>query len=421
MNCISRLLIVTAAALLVASCGVPASGNDDASRSLKYSLAYAVRPNTADATVDVELQLDQDSHLLREMRFAAGSMTDLRGDGELRSDGATTTWLPPADGGTLRWSIAVAERRNGDGFDAWLGEDWGLFRAEDVIPRAATRTLKGAQSDTSLRFRLPRDWSVVTEYPSSGNRFIVTRPARRFAQPSGWIVMGDLGVRRETIDGVRVAVAAPRGQGMRRIDILALLNWSLPELARILPEMPGRLTIVGAGDPMWRGALSAPQSLYIHSGRPLISENGTSTLLHEVVHVALGLSTVAGYDWIVEGLAEYYSLQLLARTGTLSEARVEDAYDWQADWGSGADRLCANASTGQRTALAVTILHALDHEIQDATDSTSSLDDVVRSIEYLDKRIDVEDLRSAAAEILGRYPDALHIEKLPGCRTLADL
>ena len=43
-----------------------------------------------------------------------------------------------------------------------------------------------------------------------------------------------------------------------------------------------RLLIVSAGDPMWRGGLSGPSSMFLHSDRPLISENRTSTLLHEL-------------------------------------------------------------------------------------------------------------------------------------------
>ena len=69
--------------------------------------------------------------------------------------------------------------------------------------------------------------------------------------------------------------------------MLALLNWNLPELARAVPNLPRRLTVISAGDPMWRGGLSAPQSIFIHAERPLISENGTSTLMHEIMHICM--------------------------------------------------------------------------------------------------------------------------------------
>src|SRR3546814_11955514 len=81
------------------------------------------------------------------------------------------------------------------------------------------------------------------------------------------------------------------------------------------------VVFVSAGDPMWHGGLSGPRSLFVHADRPLISENGSSTLMHEMVHVVTGLRAVSGDDWIVEGIAEYYSMVLLNRSGMLSDAR----------------------------------------------------------------------------------------------------
>ena len=115
--------------------------------------------------------------------------------------------------------------------------------------------------------------------------------------------------------------------------MLAMLAWHLPELARLVPSMPERLTIVSAGEPMWRGGLSGPTSIYIHADRPLISENGTSTLLHEVVHTVIPIDSHTGYDWVVEGLAEYYSLEMMRRSGTLSERRFQSALSQLEDWG----------------------------------------------------------------------------------------
>ena len=57
--------------------------------------------------------------------------------------------------------------------------------------------------------------------------------------------------------------------------LLAFLRWNLPALVDIFPDFPERVLVVSAGDPMWRGGLSGPGSLYIHAERPLISGNGT--------------------------------------------------------------------------------------------------------------------------------------------------
>ena len=312
----------------------------------------------------------------------------------------------------------MPHRRNGDGYDAWLGAEFGLFRAEDVVPRASSRTLKGAHSETTLRFRLPAGWSVVTQYQDTGT-IRVDNPERRLDLPSGWIVMGDLGVRREQIAGMRVAVAGPVNHSIRRLDTLALLNWTLPELARIVPQLPPRLTIVSAGDPMWRGGLSAPKSLFLHAERPLISENGTSSLLHEIMHMALGFDSEDDHDWIVEGLAEFYSLQLLVRTGTISSSRHAAAEQSLADWARDATRLCGGHSTGPQTALAVGVFTRLDAEIRNSTSGAATLDDLTRDLVARGERVNLQILTDSATEITGHKPDALHSGQLPGCRSIS--
>src|SRR5690606_26023869 len=110
-------------------------------------------------------------------------------------------------------------------------------------------------------------------------------------------------------------------EGMRRMDVLTLLTFTWPELRAVFPRDPDKLLIVGAGDPMWRGGLSAGNSLYMHADRPLVSENGTSSLLHELVHVVGRIYGKERSDWISEGLAEYYAIELLRRAGGLSDDR----------------------------------------------------------------------------------------------------
>ena len=378
-----------------------------------------VTAEPAESLVRVTLRVSQSSTLLRELRFTAGdSFSDFSADGELDIQGSDITWRLPERGGVISWRATVSHRRNGNGYDAWLGPDFGLFRAEDIIPRAASRTLKGARSATELSFRLPANWSVVTQYYNDAGRILIDNPERSLDLPSGWIVMGDLGVRREEIAGLKVAVAGPVGHSVRRLDTLALLNWTLPELARMLPELPHRITIISAGDPMWRGGLSAPLSLFTHADRPLISENGTSTLLHEIMHIALGFRTAQGYDWITEGLAEYYGLQMLYRSGTISEGRYADALAHLAGWASEAESLCARSSTGATTALAVGVFAALDTEIRSVSGGEHSLDDIAAELSQVDERVDLGMLRALTEKLIGAKPDTLHSDRLPGCHMM---
>ena len=403
--------------IIFAACGVEPSESADGPVERDYGVHYLVHVDPAKSSVEVTLEIRQSRRQLRELVFPSvtSAQSGFNGDGELRISDGSLRWLPPTNGGTLRWVVNVAHKRGKNAYDAWLGPDWGMFRAEDIIPRARSRSLKGSSSKTTLAFDLPSGWSAVTEYSGARNPIVIKRPDRRFDQPTGWVVMGDIGVRRETIAGARVAIAGPQGHAVRRMDMLALLNWTLPELVALLPEPLPRLTIVSAGDPMWRGGLSAPASLYIHADRPLISENATSTLIHEVVHTALSIRPGEGADWIAEGLAEYYSLELLRRGHAISTRRHSIAITEQANWAAKAGALCGETSTGATTALAVTVFRALDQEISDKTAGAADLDELLRQVVANRGPIELGVLSEIAAELIGEPSDVLHIDNLPGC------
>ncbi len=412
--------VAVAAVMVTAACWVCAAESNalQSSSTLVYQLEYIVTPDPPAGGAWVEMKLTQSSDLLREvnMRAPAGRISDPAGDGKYSLADERLLWQPPARGGSLRWFARIDHQRALGSYDALITRDWAIFRAEDVIPQAATRTLRGAISETTLSFDLPARWSSLTEYFGRGHSYAIRNTNRRFDRPAGWIILGDIGVRHDRIAGVSVNVAAPTDHGMRRTDILALLNWTLPEVLRIFVDYPDRLTIVGAGDPMWRGGLSGPRSLFVHADRPLISENATSTLLHEVMHIALGAAADDGMDWIVEGLAEYYSLKILHRSGTISDKRFADAIRKQADWGAGVRDLCASRSSGPVTARAVTVMRALDSEIRTKSDGIKSLDDVVAAMAELDESVTLRRFSAIVRQFIGGHSDMLRPARLPGCR-----
>jgi hypothetical protein len=145
-------------------------------------------------------------------------------------------------------------------------------------------------------------------------------------------------------------------------------------LRKVAP-LPERLIVVGAGDPMWRGGLSAPNSVYLHADLPLISADGTSPLLHEVVHVMLRARSGAGGDWIVEGLAELYC----GGAGALQDdpkRRAERARTHQPRAAaSRASRSIARAPPSPRRRPRGT-----DAQIRRTTGDARNLDDVVRAL-----------------------------------------
>jgi hypothetical protein len=213
-----------------------------------------------------------------------------------------------------------------------------------------------------------------------------------------------------------VAVAAPVGQRVRRQDSLALLRWTLPSLRKILGELPERLLVVGARDPFWRGGLSGPGSVYVHAERPLIESDLTSPILHELIHAAVGITSGPGGDWVVEGLAEYYSLDLLVRSKTLSKARHRKALAGLAARGVGVNALDAEQAVGPVAARAVGAMRALDAELRRGSEGALSLDDVLRRLARGRGAVTSDRFRQVVDEVAGRSLGAFFRANIPLAR-----
>lgn len=381
-----------------------------------YEVLYEARINPELERAEMALTLRQPRDFVRELRFhiEPDRHGDFEGDGTIEQDGRYVRWTPPETGGELRWNARlVSERRNG-AYDGMITPEWAVFRGDDLVPPVYTRSLKGARSQARLRFELPRGWSSATPYRKADNGdYSIVHEDRNFDRPTGWMALGEIGVRWATIDDIQVAVAGPVGHDLRRQDILAFLRWTLPTFRDIFPDLGRRLLVVGAGDPMWRGGLSGPSSLYIHAERPLISENGTSTLLHELVHVATGLRAEPGADWIVEGLAEYYALEVLVRSGTTSPRRHRKSVEDVAEWAEMADDLFVDTAAGEVTARAVLVMAAVDEKIRAGSEGARSLDDLARAL-LAEGKVSYERFRELAGELAGKPVKALRPSRLPG-------
>jgi hypothetical protein len=414
-----RAILLVSLLASLSACRVPASdaaANESADEYI-YRMDYRVSPDPGARGAHVELSVTQRASFLREidMPLRDGQISGLSGDGDVSLRNDRVVWTVPESGGKLRWFALINNKRNNNTYDAYIERDWALFRSEDIIPSARTRVLAGSESRTRLEFDLPDGWSSATPYSGEDDRYEITNPDRSFVTPTGWMVLGDIGVRNETIGHVLTKVAGPTGHSIRRMDMLALMRWNLPELLRLLPDFPDRLTFVSAGEPMWRGGLSGPNSFYIHADRPLISENATSALLHETVHIGMRLVGAPGADWIVEGFAEYYSLELLRRSGTISNERYRTAHSELESRGRRVRELCTDRSNGRNTARAVSILAAANAEIRRASGEEASLDDVLRALAAHKGKITVEQFRGIVEEIAGKPVEALKPARLPGC------
>jgi predicted metalloprotease with PDZ domain len=390
------------------------SGTAIAAAPRYYDVTYRAHFRPDAGVVDVEIALDGErlpSRIVLKIdsrRHRKFTSTD-----PLQIEPSHVTWQPHGHAARLRYEFVVDHERSPQNYDSRMTADWALFRAEKMVPRASVTARRSLRSRAALEFELPQGWAVATAYGSVGElRYTIDDPKRRFDQPAGWMLAGKIGSRNEKIADVRVVVAAPVGDSARRQDMLTFLRFTLPRLQEVFPDLPPRLLIVSAGDPMWRGGLSGPASLFLHSERPLISENRTSTLLHELVHIALGVRGDEESDWIVEGLAEFYSLETLRRSGSISTQRHKEAVRRLAQWAKRSTTLFGKSSTGATTARAVMALRAVDAEIRSATGGKASLDDVAHKLASEGGTVSLVRLQKVAQEVAGRPLQSLQRQQL---------
>ncbi len=379
-----------------------------------YKLDYSVTllPEKAGAVVKVHVDKGQ---LLHKFSFSneRNIYSDIRANGKLTISNKKIEWELPEGEATLSYFVALTNERSPRKFDSRITNEWALFRGDDLIPAVHTYEVPNAYSIASLTFTLPKDWkSIETGWDrKAGNTFTVDNPERRFDRPTGWMIAGKIGTRRATVKKTKIAISAPAGEHMRRMDALTFFNFVWPELHKAFEKTPQKLLVVGAGDPMWRGGLSASNSLFLHSDRPLVSENGTSPLLHELTHMVTRISgkvtDAANDDWIAEGLAEFYSFELLYRADGMTKSRRAKIIRSLSKWGGDVKHLRKSKSTGPVTARAVVLLNDLDQEIRKRSKNKYNIDDVVREL-MKQRKVSLDDLTRASEKFSGAKLDALN-------------
>ncbi|AZZ45970.1 hypothetical protein C1896_14330 [Pseudomonadaceae bacterium SI-3] len=372
----------------------------------RVDLNYTVKFVPEQGIAEVELALEDggavkflDLNLGKEQAY---SDFQTNSESSWEEESGRGVWRPGPGKAHLRYQVKVSHQRKSGRFDARMTDDWTLLRGDDLVPAGRLDQQDGVRLVSRLQFELPSGWkSVETGWPRIGkNRFRIDNPERLFDRPTGWILAGKLGSRRARLGETDVAVSAPVGEGMRRMDILTLLTFVWPEMQNVFPRDPEKLLVVGAGDPMWRGGLSGPNSLFMHADRPLVSENGTSSLVHELVHVFSRISDADRSDWISEGLAEYYAIELMRRAGGMSEDRYQAVREHLTEWSRKVDSLRTERSSGPVTARAVLLLQELDREIRQRSKGRHSLDDVARGLMRLD-RVTTDDFINITETMLG--------------------
>jgi hypothetical protein len=362
---------------------------------------------------EVRLTLAQGA-AVRSLDFDLGDgshYSDFKADGQWQlTEGkpARGVWRPAAEKASLTWRVKISHGRKSGSFDTRMTPTWALMRGDDLVPPARLDQQDGIELVSRLEFELPTGWqSVETAWPRIGkNKFRIDNVSRLFDRPTGWMLAGHLGSRRTRLGETEVTVASPRGQGMRRMDVLTLLTFVWPQVQAVFPRHPTKLLIVGANDPMWRGSLSAHESIYLNSRLPLVSESGTSPVVRELAQVFGRINDQQRSDWISEGFAEYYAIELVRRAGGMSDERYEGLHGKLVKDSQKVTTLRGEQINAAQVAKAVLLLQELDREIRLKTRNKRSLDDVLRGAMHLGS-IDTKEFVQLSESVLGESSKVL--------------
>ncbi len=198
---------------------------------------------------------------------------------------------------------------------------------------------------------------------------------------------------------------------MRRMDVLTLLTFVWPQVQAVFPRHPSKLLIVGANDPLWRGSLAARESIYLNTRLPLVSESGSSALVRELVQVFGRVNDTHRSDWISEGLAEYYAIELVRRAGGISDERYETLHARLVKDSQKVTTLRDAQASPAQVAKAVLLLQELDREIRLKTRNKRSLDDVMRGAMRLES-VDTKAFVQLSESVMGESSRVLNTELL---------
>ena len=384
----------------------------------KVDLDYHVRLLPQSDQAEVRLTLAQGS-AVRSLDFDLGDgshYSDFKADGQWQlSPGKHTrgVWRPIAEKASLTYRVRISHGRKSGSFDTRMTPTWALMRGDDLVPAAKLDQQDGIELVSRLEFELPNGWkSVETSWPRIGkNKFRIDNVSRLFDRPTGWMLAGHLGTRRTRLGETEVTVASPQGQGMRRMDVLTLLTFVWPQVQAVFPRHPSKLLIVGANDPMWRGSLAARESIYLNTRLPLVSENGSSALVRELAQVFGRINDKQRSDWISEGFAEYYAIELVRRAGGMSDERYASLQKRLARDSEKVSTLRGEQVNSAQVGKAVLLLSELDQEIRIKTRNKRSLDDVLRGAMRLES-VDTKEFVQLAESVIGEPSKVLDSELL---------
>lgn len=324
----------------------------------------------------------------------AARLDQFRGTGKLEPVPDGLHWTPGGPYAHLTYRVKINHvRGQHQRYDSYAARDWIVTGARDLFPHITIhvdpRHGDRPTSRARLIFRLPPGWRSAAALPAIGpDTYRLAEPGKILARPRGWFALGKLAVDRQEIADIMLQVARAPGADLQPQQLFHFLDGTLPALRALLRAEPETILVVSAPDPMWHGGISGEHSFFMHGKRPLRTPDQTSPYLHELFHVLQPYKPAADADWIEEGLAEFYSLELQRRAGLIDAGAHRRALGYFARfdlWNVNLTQQQDNAATNNSAPL---VMYALDQHIQHATAGKARLDDVVTQLAKPGEEVD---------------------------------
>ena len=397
------LACLTATALIT---GRPSGSAARETFSVDYVVTIDER-DPAEARVRWDLAGIEEINTLT-LRFPAARFRDFDATGTLEAVPGGLRWTPRGPYAHLAYRVTIDHvRGQNQRYDSYAAPNWIVTRARAIFPRIDVDWSPGKggkpKSRARLQFRLPAGWRSAAALKSLAPlTFQLEQPETVLDRPRGWFALGEFRTDHEDIDGTLVQVVRMPGSTLDVRALFRFLEPTLPPLQRLLATTAPRLLLVSAPDPMWRGGISGERSFYLHADRPLRTPDHTSPYLHELYHVLQDYTPAADADWIEEGLAEYYSVELPRRAGLVDAAAFARALGYfqrYGLWNVNLTQQHDNAATNNSAPL---VMYALDQRIQRATAGKARLDDVVHLLVRTGGTVDTRRFRDAIKTVSGK-------------------
>jgi hypothetical protein len=386
--------------------GISASARAKETFSIDYIVSVAeTHPETAE--IRWELSGIEEVKFLR-LQFPADRLDRFSGTGTLERIPGGLRWVPGGPYAHLKYRARINHvRGQHQRYDSYAAGEWVVTRARDLFPRIAIEAAPGkdgaVKSRARLIFRLPKGWHSAAALTALGaDSYRLNEPGKQLDRPRGWFALGKVAFDHQEIDGTMVQVARAPGTALQPAGLFRLLDGTLPALKKLLKADAEEVLIVSAPDPMWHGGISGERSLFMHGGRPLRTPDKTSPYLHELFHVLQPFKPAADADWIEEGLAEFYSLELQRRAGLVDAAgymRALGYFERYGLWNVDLTRQQDNPATNNAAPL---VMYALDQRIQHATAGKARLDDVVTRLAMRGGVVGTDRFRRTVNAVSGR-------------------